>query len=63
MRSFEAEDDVAQMLDEAVSSGAILKDLVNAALKRYGPEILAERVKELRKKADAIEKKIGGGRR
>lgn len=63
IRTFEAEDDVAKMLDDAISAGAQLKDLVNEALRIHGPEVLAAKVKELRKKADEIEKRIGGGKR
>lgn len=62
MKSFEADDDVAKMLDDAIAAGAQLKDLVNEALRTYGPEVLAEQVKELRRKADEIEKKIVGGK-
>jgi hypothetical protein len=63
MRSFEADPDVAQMLDDAVASGAQIKDLTNEALRLYGPGVLAKQVKELRKKADEIEKRISANKR
>jgi hypothetical protein len=62
MRSFEAAPDVAEMLDKAADSGAVITEITNAALRLYGPDILREHVKKLRDKADAIEKSISEGK-
>lgn len=58
MRSFEADPDVAQMLDAAADSGAVITDIANEALRKHGPEILRDYAKKLREKAESIEKSI-----
>lgn len=59
MRSFQPDPDVDAMLEEAVSSGVVLKELMNEAMRKHGPSVLREQVKRLREQADRIEKKIG----
>ncbi len=49
IRSFEADDDVNVMLDNAQEDGVTLSTLCNLALRRFGPEIIRE---ELTKQAE-----------
>lgn len=58
MRSFEADDDVAKMLDAAIAAGQTAKELTNLAIRKHGPEILRGMVKEMREQAAELEKKI-----
>lgn len=62
MRSFQADEDVAKMLDAAVQAGQTIKDLVNFAVRTHGPTILREMAQEMRDKASELEKKIPGGK-
>lgn len=63
MRSFEADADVAEMLEAAVQAGRNLTHIMNAALRKHGPDILGEMAKEMREQADALEKKISSSKR
>lgn len=51
MRSFEADDDVNVMLDNAVEDGVRISTLCNTALRRYGPEIIREELEKQAAKA------------
>lgn len=62
MKSFEADEDVAKMLEQIIASGATLRDVVNAAVRAHGPDILKRRIKELRSCAADIEKTISEGK-
>ena len=59
MRSFEADADVARMLDDAVASGATQAEIINSALREHGPEMLRGHAKKLRAAAARLEKTIG----
>ncbi len=63
MRSFEADPDVAQMLDAAAAGGAVITEIANEALRKYGPEVLKEHIKKLREQADSLEKNISASKR
>lgn len=60
MRSFAADEDVDQMLNDAVSIGAVQKDIINEALRRYAPAAIRAEAKRLKKKASEIEKRNTG---
>lgn len=57
MRSWEADDDVAALLDDAEKLGAIKKEIINKALRKYGPAALREELKRLRHEIDEIERR------
>jgi len=49
IKSFEAEDDVAQMLDKAKRSGLVISEICNRALKKHGLAIIREILNERHK--------------
>lgn len=51
IRSFEADDDVHVMLDNAQEDGVTLSTLCNLALRRHGPEIIREELEKQAEKA------------
>ncbi len=63
MRSFEAAPDVAQMLDVAAAGGVVITEVTNAALRKYGPEVIKEHIKKLREQADSLERNISASKR
>lgn len=61
--TFIPDEDVDALIEAAIASGATLKEIANAAIRKHGREILSERAKELRKKADELEKGISLSKR
>lgn len=61
MHSFEAEADVEKMLAIARDEGAVERQLINEALRKFGPGILKEIAEDYKARASRIEKKIDGG--
>jgi hypothetical protein len=51
IRSFEADDDVNLLLDNAQEDGVTLSTLCNLALRRFGPEIIREELEKHAAKA------------
>lgn len=60
MRSWEADKDVAKMLDDAERLGAVKKEIINKALRKYGPAALREELKRMRQELDEIERRNTG---
>lgn len=57
MRSWEADEDVAKLLDDAERLGAIKREIINKALRKYGPAALKEELKRMRSELDEIERR------
>jgi len=63
MKSFEADADVAEMLDKAAKAGATLTSFMNEAVRKQGPGVLRELAETLRKTADELDKSASSDKR
>lgn len=60
IRTFEADKDVAEMIDAAVEAGLTQHEILNEALREAAPAYLAKVAEKFRRKADGLEQKISG---
>lgn len=58
-KSFEPDEDVAQILADAEAAGVLIKDMANESIRRHGKEVAREHMVKLRERADLIEKRFG----
>lgn len=61
IRSFEADKDVAQMLDAAIKAGVIQTKIINEAIRKVGKSVLRQSGEKLIEEADKIERNSGAG--